>query len=108
VVRRGELLEKHHTFEDFIDVRRALVGTGDADPARCCAASGASAGGLLIGVMANEAASEFQALVAHVPFVDILTSMLDNGCHWPRRWILDAATLQRIRWHIDTSAVQPL
>ena len=73
----GRLLEKHHTFEDFIDVRRALVEAGVADPSRCCAL-GASAGGLLIGVIANEAASEFRALVAHVPFVDVLTSMLDD------------------------------
>ncbi len=73
----GRLLEKHHTFEDFIDVRRALVAAGDVDPARCCAL-GASAGGLLIGVIANEASAEFKALVAHVPFVDILTSMLDD------------------------------
>ena len=73
----GRLLQKHHTFEDFIDIRRALVAAGDVDPARCCAL-GASAGGLLIGVIANEAAAEFHALVAHVPFVDILTSMLDE------------------------------
>jgi oligopeptidase B len=73
----GRLLEKHHTFEDFVDVTRALVAAGDVDPARCCAL-GASAGGLLIGVVANEAAAEYRALVAHVPFVDILTSMLDD------------------------------
>ena len=73
----GRLLEKHHTFEDFIDATRALVASGDVDPRRCCAL-GASAGGLLIGVIANDAAAEYRALVAHVPFVDLLTSMLDE------------------------------
>jgi oligopeptidase B len=73
----GRLEHKHHTFEDFIDVRRALVAAGDVNAARCCA-SGASAGGLLMGVVANEAPQEFCAIVAHVPFVDVLTSMLDE------------------------------
>ena len=58
-------------------MRRALVAAGTVDGARC-AAVGASAGGLLVGVIANEAAADFGAIVAHVPFVDILSSMLDE------------------------------
>ena len=73
----GRLQHKHHTFEDFIDVRRALVASRVIDGGRC-GAVGASAGGLLMGVIANEASAEFQVLVAHVPFVDILSSMLDE------------------------------
>ena len=73
----GRLQHKHHTFEDFIDVRRALVTVGMVDGTRC-GAVGASAGGLVMGVIANEAAAEFQAIVAHVPFVDVLSSMLDE------------------------------
>jgi len=73
----GRLADKHHTFDDFVDVRRALVAAGDVSPTRCCA-TGASAGGLLIGAVANQVPNEFCALVAHVPFVDVLTSMLDD------------------------------
>jgi oligopeptidase B len=73
----GRLAQKYHTFADFIDVRRALVANHYADEKRCCG-TGASAGGLLIGVVANDASSEFLALVAHVPFVDVLSTMLDD------------------------------
>jgi oligopeptidase B len=73
----GRLQHKRNTFEDFIDVRRGLAADGAVDGSRC-AAVGASAGGLLMGVIANEAPTEFCAIVAHVPFVDILTTMLDE------------------------------
>ena len=73
----GRMLAKRHSFDDFVDVTRHLVREGYADPARVCAAGG-SAGGLLVGAIANLAAAEYRALVAHVPFVDIVTTMLDD------------------------------
>ena len=72
----GRLLAKQHTFTDFIDVTRFLVGAGYADPKRVFAMGG-SAGGLLIGAVANMAPRDYRALIAHVPFVDIVTTMLD-------------------------------
>lgn len=72
----GRLAHKQRTFDDFVDVARALVARGVADPARL-AARGASAGGLLIGAVANQAPNLFKVLVAHVPFVDVVTTMLD-------------------------------
>jgi oligopeptidase B len=74
----GRLLGKQRSFEDFIDVTRCLVAAGYADPRRVFG-MGESAGGLLIGAVANLAPREYRALVAHVPFVDILTSMLDES-----------------------------
>jgi oligopeptidase B len=74
----GRLLGKPRSFEDFIDVTRFLVAEGYADPQRVFG-MGESAGGLLIGAVANLAPAEYRALVAHVPFVDVLTSMLDKS-----------------------------
>lgn len=74
----GRLAHKHHSFDDYIDVTRWLIAEGYADPARVFG-SGASAGGLLIGVVANRAPQLYRGLVAHVPFVDVLTSMLDES-----------------------------
>jgi len=73
----GRMLAKRHSFEDFIDVTRHLAAERYVDPARVCAAGG-SAGGLLIGAVANLAPAAYRALVAHVPFVDIVTTMLDD------------------------------
>jgi len=73
---QGRLQHKQNTFTDFIDVTRHLVKERYADGARVCAMGG-SAGGLLIGAVANLAPAEYRALVAHVPFVDIVTTMLD-------------------------------
>ena len=74
----GRLLHKKNTFNDFIDVTRFLVGERYADATRVCAMGG-SAGGLLIGAVANLAPSDYRALAAHVPFVDIVTTMLDES-----------------------------
>ena len=74
----GRLLAKHNTFTDFIDVTRFLVREGYADPQRVFARGG-SAGGLLVGAVANMAPGEYKAIVAHVPFVDIVTTMLDES-----------------------------
>jgi oligopeptidase B len=74
----GRLLRKVNSFHDFIDVTRFLVREGYADPARVFA-SGGSAGGLLIGAVANLAPQDYRALVAEVPFVDVVTTMLDES-----------------------------
>jgi oligopeptidase B len=74
----GRLLRKRHSFEDFIDVTRFLVAAGYADPARVFARGG-SAGGLLVAGVANMAPELYRGIVAHVPFVDIVTTMLDES-----------------------------
>jgi oligopeptidase B len=74
----GRLLAKRNSFTDFIDVTRFLVAQGYADPARVFARGG-SAGGLLVGAVANLAPREYKAIVAHVPFVDVVTTMLDES-----------------------------
>ena len=71
----GKELHKKNTFTDFIDAVSALQGAGLADPARTVA-DGGSAGGLLMGAVANMAPTLFHAIEADVPFVDALTSIL--------------------------------
>ncbi|WP_434212340.1 S9 family peptidase [[Pseudomonas] boreopolis] len=72
----GKLLHKKNTFTDFIDVTEALVKQGYAAPGRV-AAMGGSAGGLLMGAVANMAPQDYRVMVAQVPFVDVVTTMLD-------------------------------
>jgi len=72
----GKLLRKQNTFNDFVDVTRGLVRLGYAAPGRV-AAMGGSAGGLLMGAVANQAPSDYRVMVAQVPFVDVVTTMLD-------------------------------
>ena len=72
----GKLLHKRNTFGDFIACADRLVGAGWAAPDRL-AARGASAGGLLMGAVANMAPEKFCAIVAQVPFVDALNTILD-------------------------------
>ena len=74
----GKLQKKKNTFTDFIDVTRYLVANKVADPKRVFGMGG-SAGGLLMGAVANLAPSDYKALVAHVPFVDVVTTMLDES-----------------------------
>lgn len=73
---QGHLLNKKHSFEDFVDAVRALQRAGLASPARTVA-DGGSAGGLLMGAVANMAPECFAGIEADVPFVDALTSILD-------------------------------
>ncbi len=75
---QGRLLNKKNTFTDFIDVSRFLVKEGYADPKRV-SAMGGSAGGLLMGAVANMAPGDYLAIVAQVPFVDVVTTMLDES-----------------------------
>ena len=72
----GKLLHKKNTFTDFIDVTDTLVKQGYAAPNRV-AASGGSAGGLLMGAIANMAPEKYRVIVSQVPFVDVVTTMLD-------------------------------
>ncbi len=75
---QGRLLNKKNTFTDFIDVTRFLVQERYADPKRV-SAMGGSAGGLLMGAVANMAPGDYRAIVAQVPFVDVVTTMLDES-----------------------------
>ena len=72
----GKKLRKKNTFTDFIAATDWLAGSGWVDPSRI-AALGGSAGGLLMGAVANLAPEKYAAVVAQVPFVDPLTSVLD-------------------------------
>ena len=72
----GKELVKEHTFTDFIDVADWLVDSGWVAPGRLVA-DGRSAGGLLMGAVTNAAPDRFRAVLAGVPFVDALTTILD-------------------------------
>jgi oligopeptidase B len=73
----GKLLEKKNTFFDFIDVAEHLVENGYTEPAQLYA-EGGSAGGLLMGAVINYRPDLFHGIVAAVPFVDVVTTMLDE------------------------------
>jgi len=73
---RGKLLEKKNTFTDFITVASHLVDSGLTRPQNLVALGG-SAGGLLMGAVANMAPGQFAGILAQVPFVDPLTTILD-------------------------------
>ncbi|HEY8294152.1 MAG TPA: S9 family peptidase [Micrococcaceae bacterium] len=72
----GKKLLKKNTFTDFVDATDWLAASGWVDPARV-GALGGSAGGLLMGAVANLAPEKYAAVVAQVPFVDALTTILD-------------------------------
>ncbi|GED96782.1 S9 family peptidase [Gordonia crocea] len=72
----GKTLTKRNTFTDFVDVARHLIDTGVTTP-RQLVAEGGSAGGLLMGAVVNAAPELFNGIVAAVPFVDALNSILD-------------------------------
>src|SRR5690606_14066908 len=74
----GKLLEKTNTFTDFIDVTKALVAQQIGAPDQVFAMGG-SAGGLLMGAVANMAPELYRGIIAHVPFVDVVTTMLDES-----------------------------
>ncbi len=86
---QGRRLAKKHTFEDFVDVTAALQRMGLSAPATTVA-NGGSAGGLLMGAVANMAPELYAGIEADVPFVDALTSILDpslplTGTAWDER-----------------------
>jgi len=99
----GKLEHRANTYTDFVDAARGLVAAGYAAEGDI-SASGGSAGGNLMGVVANSDPALWRAIVAHVPFVDMLNTMLDASLpltpiEWPE-WgdpITDAAAFARIR-----------
>ncbi|MBA2636376.1 MAG: S9 family peptidase, partial [Sphingomonas sp.] len=73
---QGHLLNKKNSFTDFIDVTRFLTAHGYAAKDRV-GAIGGSAGGLLMGAIANMAPQDYRVIISQVPFVDVVTTMLD-------------------------------
>ncbi|MGB3342335.1 MAG: S9 family peptidase [Aequorivita sp.] len=73
----GKLLTKKNTFTDFIDVSKYLIEQGYTSNKHLYA-SGGSAGGLLMGAIVNMAPELYNGVLASVPFVDVLTTMLDD------------------------------
>ncbi|PKH87275.1 S9 family peptidase [Colwellia sp. Bg11-28] len=74
----GKMAHKQNTFNDFIDVTKALVEQGYGAKDKIFA-SGGSAGGLLMGAVINQAPELYLGIGAHVPFLDVLTTMLDES-----------------------------
>jgi oligopeptidase B len=74
---QGKLEARTNTFNDFVDVARGLIERGITSEGKI-SASGGSAGGKLMGAVINQAPELFGAVVAHVPFVDVLATMLDE------------------------------
>jgi oligopeptidase B len=74
----GRKLNKMNSFNDFIDVTRHLVAERYAAKDRVFAMGG-SAGGLLVGAVANLSPGDYRGIVAQVPFVDVVTTMLDDS-----------------------------
>jgi oligopeptidase B len=73
----GKKQFKQNTFNDFIDVTKALIEQGYAAKDKVFA-SGGSAGGLLMGAVVNQAPELYKGIGCHVPFLDVLTTMLDD------------------------------
>lgn len=109
----GKLEHKHHTFEDFLAVAHHLVAAGHTTAGQL-AAGGASAGGLLVGATVNLDPGAFGAIVAEVPFVDCLTTMLDPSLplttnEW-EEWgdpVTDRAAYECIKAYSPYDNVQP-
>jgi oligopeptidase B len=99
----GKLDRRTNTFTDFVDAARGLIAQGYTRPGKI-AIQGGSAGGSLMGVVANTDPELWGAVVADVPFVDILNTMLDESLpltpgEWPE-WgnpITDRAAFEYIR-----------
>ncbi|WP_286967445.1 S9 family peptidase [Flavobacterium sp. UBA4854] len=74
----GKLLKKKNTFTDFIDCSKFVIDQKYTSPEHLYA-EGGSAGGLLMGVIVNEAPELYNGVIAQVPFVDVITTMLDDS-----------------------------
>lgn len=74
---QGKLFERMNTFNDFVDVGRGLIAQGYTAEGKVTA-SGGSAGGELMGAIINQDPSQYGAIVAHVPFVDVVNTMLNE------------------------------
>lgn len=101
--KAGKLERRANTFTDFVDVARGLIERGHTEAGRI-SISGGSAGGGLMGAVVNSDPGLWGAVVAHVPFVDVLATMLDASLpltpgEWPE-WgnpIEDRAAFELIR-----------
>ncbi|MDB5724950.1 MAG: family peptidase [Novosphingobium sp.] len=101
--KAGKLERRANTFNDFVDVAKGLIERGHTQAGRI-SISGGSAGGELMGAVINSDPELFGAVAAHVPFVDVLATMLDESLpltpgEWPE-WgnpIEDAAAFALIR-----------
>lgn len=115
----GKLEKRTNTFNDFVDVARFLVAEGWTTAGNV-SASGGSAGGELMGAVINQAPEVWRGVVAHVPFVDVLNTMLDDTLpltplEWPE-WgnpIEDKAAFDLIRSYspydnVEAKAYPPL
>lgn len=74
---QGKLFARTNTFNDFVDAGRALIAKGYTAEGKVTA-SGGSAGGELMGAIINQDPAQYGAIVAHVPFVDVLNTMLNE------------------------------
>ena len=74
----GKMLNKKNTFNDFVDVSKYLIDQKYTS-AKHLYAMGGSAGGLLMGAIINQAPELYNGVVAQVPFVDVITTMLDDS-----------------------------
>jgi len=109
----GKLEKRTNTFNDFVDVAKGLIALGYTSAGRI-ATSGGSAGGELMGAIVNSDPELWGAVVAHVPFVDVLNTMLDETLpltpgEWPE-WgnpIEDAAAYDLIASYSPYDNVKP-
>ncbi len=109
----GKLAKKTHTFTDFIAAAEHLVAHGFTRPERIVA-QGGSAGGMLMGAIANMRPDLFAGIVAEVPFVDVLATMLDDTLpltppEWPE-WgnpIRDPEAFRTILGYSPVDNVRP-
>ena len=109
----GKLDKRTNTFNDFVDVARHLIERGYGREGRI-AISGGSAGGQLMGAVVNQAPELWGAVAAHVPFVDVLNTMLDDTLpltpiEWPE-WgnpIEDRAVFEYIRSYSPYDQLEP-
>lgn len=109
----GKLDKRTNTFNDFVDVARHLIGEGFTTAGKIAIAGG-SAGGELVGAAINQAPELWGAAAAHVPFVDVLNTMLDTSLpltpiEWPE-WgnpIKDKAAFDVIRSYSPYDQLKP-
>jgi oligopeptidase B len=109
----GKLDKRTNSFNDFVDAARGLIAAGFGAPGRI-AIRGGSAGGELMGAVANSNPELWGAVVADVPFVDVLNTMLDESLpltpgEWPE-WgnpITDKAAFETIRGYSPYDNVKP-
>lgn len=111
--KAGKLERRTNTFNDFVDVAKGLIARGFTQ-AGSISISGGSAGGELMGAVINSDPDLWGAVVAHVPFVDVLATMLDPTLpltpgEWPE-WgnpIEDKAAFELIRSYSPYDQVKP-